>query len=95
MLYDDQRITGTPFEGVDTRLIFFHGKFGTITLSVADAEAAAIALGEAVERARDSTPLDEPVTHKARSMVDRTIPKALLRRATEDQKAILKELGLI
>jgi len=33
--------------------------------------------------------------HMATSITDRTIPKALIRRMTEDQKTTLRELGLL
>ena len=82
--------TARPFDGVDNRLIYFHGKFGTITLSIADAEAAAIALAWAVERARDMTPL------KVKPSKEEVLASALAKFSkTLKGQDVLKELGLL
>jgi len=61
-------ISAKVFEGVDRRLIHLHVKAGTLTLSLADAEEACIALQIATERARDAYPLGEERAQAAKAL---------------------------
>lgn len=80
------------FDGVNGRLIHLQVNAGTLTLSLADAEEACLALQIATERARDAYPLGEERAAAAKALTfAKRYGSMTYGKSPSD---LLKELGL-